>query len=447
MQDSIIIVGIGETGFSCVEYFIKKQKQITVVDTRQCPPRLAEFKKLYPRIPIYTGVLPKAAFAHASMVVLSPGIAKDDPQLRQVLSADAEVVGDIELFAREAVASIVAITGSNGKSTVTTLLGEMAKAAKINVKVGGNLGTPALSLLSPDAQLYILELSSFQLETTYSLKSDVATILNVVPDHMDRYDSVAAYQAAKERIFIGAKNLVVNRDDEGLLPSIPTDLPRIYFNLGTPAPGHYGIVDNTLMRGSEKLLDCAELKILGLHNRANALAALALGESIGLPLAAMLKTLRGFPGLAHRCEWISSQGNIQWINDSKATNVGAAVCALQGLKTAIEGKWVLLAGGVAKNADFSPLKSIVKDTCRAVVLFGEASEELNSLLYNELPCFKVVTVQEAIQKAVQCARPGDGVLLSPACASFDQFPDFRARGEAFRSAVQQLPASLPKLAD
>jgi len=441
-----VIGGLGETGFSCVQYFTAQGIPVAaVIDTRENPPKLAEFKALYPNIPVYTGGFPREIISKTQQLILSPGIPKNHPDIISALPAGAEIIGDIELLARNISVPVVAITGSNGKSTVTTLVGEMAKAAGIRVGVGGNLGIPALALLAENPELYVLELSSFQLETTHSLRPKVATVLNICADHLDRYASVDEYTAAKCRIFQNAEQVVFNRQDPivpGLLP--PSDARGrndgncISFGLDLPLENQYGLIEDCLARGNEHLLTLSEVKLFGRHNVVNALAALALGESIGLPIPVMLSVLKTFTGLAHRCEWVRELNGVPWINDSKGTNVGATVAALQGLASDIAGKWVLIAGGVGKNADFTPLKPLVQQHCRAVVLLGEAQEELYQLLHSVIPCLRARDMADAVSKALESLRIGDGVLLSPACASTDMFQNFAERGEVFKRVVESL---------
>lgn len=438
-----VVIGLGETGFACVQYYVAQGIPIIVMDSRENPPKLAEFKKHYPYIPVFTGAFPKEILAKTKTLVLSPGISKDHPDIMLALSPNAEIIGDIELLARNITAPVVAITGSNGKSTVTTLVGEMAKVAGIRVGVGGNLGTPALALLEDNPALYVLELSSFQLETTRSLKPKAATVLNICPDHLDRYVSVNDYQSAKHRIFNNAEIIIFNRED----PQIPKIRSHYYqtisFGCNIPLENQFGLIKNKdsdiwLAKGQQLLLPASKLKISGRHNLANALAALALGESIGLPMALMLSVLQSFPGLPHRAEWVGNHCGVPWINDSKGTNVGATLATLQGLADYISGKWVLIAGGVGKNADFSPLVPIVQQQCRAVVLIGEVAEELYALLQSIVHCVRATDMFDAVKKAAECVKAGDGVLLSPVCASYDMFKNFEERGNAFKVAVRKL---------
>jgi UDP-N-acetylmuramoylalanine--D-glutamate ligase len=347
--------------------------------------------------------------------------------------------GDIDLFARQAKAPIIAITGSNAKSTVTTLVGEMARAAGKKVAVGGNLGTPALDLLADDVELYVMELSSFQLETTHSLNAEVATCLNVSEDHMDRYSDMQAYHLAKHRIFRGARQVVVNRDDALSRPLVADQLPCWSFGLGKPDFKGFGLLDvdgeKWLAFQFEPLLPVRQLKIRGAHNQSNALAALALGHAAGLPFAPMLEALKNFAGLPHRCQWVGEVSGAGYYDDSKATNVGAALAAIEGLGADISGKLLLIAGGDGKGADFSALRGPVGQFCRAVVLLGRDAGRLAETLGDAAPQVRVGSLDEAVQQCARLARPGDAVLLSPACASLDMFRNFEERGRLFARAV------------
>jgi UDP-N-acetylmuramoylalanine--D-glutamate ligase len=347
--------------------------------------------------------------------------------------------GDIELFARNAKAPIIAISGSNAKSTVTTLVGEMAAAAGKRVAVGGNLGTPALDLLSDDVELYVMELSSFQLETTDQLNAEVATVLNVSEDHMDRYSGLPAYHLAKHRIFRGARQVVVNRQDALSRPLLAEGQPCWTFGLNAPDFKAFGLREENgekyLAFEFQNLMPVRELKIRGAHNQSNALAALALGHAVGLPFDAMLSSLRTFAGLAHRCQWLRERSGVNWYDDSKATNVGAALAAIEGLGADIDGKLVLVAGGDGKGADFSALRAPVAAHCRAVVLLGRDAELLAQALGDEVPLIRVKTLDEAVQRSAELAQSGDAVLLSPACASLDMFKNFEERGRLFAQAV------------
>lgn len=437
-----VIVGLGVTGLSCARFFAKHSIAFSVADTRENPPGLENFKREFVDVPLYLGKFPEELFVAADELIVSPGIALDEPAIAAAIKSGVNVCGDIDLFVREARAPIVAITGSNGKSTVTTLIGEMAVAAHVNVGVGGNLGTAALDLLGPARELYVLELSSFQLERAQALHAEVATVLNVSPDHMDRYPSVLAYHQAKHRIFRGCKQVVINRADALSRPLIPAGVTQWTFGIDTPDFNGFGVRESHgerfLAFENELLMPVRELKIVGDHNIANALAALALGHAVKLPMAAMLQTLREFKGLDHRCQLIAEKDAVVFYDDSKGTNVGATVAAIEGLCANRAGKVVLIAGGVGKGAEFDGLKPALEKFGRAIVLIGEAAPAIEAIVKNVLPIAHARDMQEAVNKAAQLAQSGDSVLLSPACASFDMFDNYAHRGDVFISAVQQL---------
>lgn len=437
-----IVVGLGKSGMSVVRHLARRGLPFAVADTRANPPELATLKAQYPGVEVRCGELDVEFLCRASELLVSPGLAIATPALQAAAARGVKLSGDIDLFAREAKAPIVAITGSNAKSTVTTLVGEMADAAGRKVAVGGNLGTPALDLLDDEVELYVLELSSFQLETTDQLNAEVATCLNVSEDHMDRYSGLPAYHQAKHRIFRGTRQVVINRDDRLSRPLIGEDVPVWSFGLGKPDFKGFGLLEEGgekyLAFQFEMLMPVSELKIRGAHNQANALAALALGHAVGLPFDAMLQTLRSFAGLAHRCQWVGERAGVAFYDDSKATNVGAALAAIDGLGADIPGKLVLIAGGDGKGADFSALHAPVARYCRAVVLLGRDADLLFAALDGAAPLLRVRTLEEAVQQAAACATTGDVVLLSPACASLDMFKNFEERGRLFAAAVEAL---------
>ena len=358
-----------------------------------------------------------------------------------------KAIGDIELFCRAVHGEplskpVVAITGSNGKSTVTTLLGEMAEASGLAVGVGGNIGTPVLELLDdPKTELYILELSSFQLETTETLRATAATVLNLSPDHMDRYPTLADYHRAKQSIYRGCGTAVFNREDPLTSPLLPVTAGAVTFTTKAPDLGQYGLLEDEqgvwLSRGLEKLLNTAEMRIRGRHNQQNALAALALGDAVGLSLDAMLNVLKVFTGLAHRCQWLIEFNGVSWFNDSKATNVGAAVAAINGLGADISGKVILIAGGDGKGADFSDLRTPVTQFVEHLVLIGRDGPLIGAVAQGVTSIHQAEAMQDAVQQCAQLAKAGDAVLLAPACASFDMFSSFEKRGEAFASFVKE----------
>lgn len=437
-----IVVGLGKSGMSLVRFLARQGLPFAVVDTRANPPELATLREQFPQVDVRCGELDVDYLCRASELLVSPGLAIATPALQAAAARGVKLSGDIDLFARYAKAPIVAITGSNAKSTVTTLVGEMAAAAGKKVAVGGNLGTPALDLLSDDVELYVMELSSFQLETTDQLNAEVATCLNLSEDHMDRYADLPAYHLAKHRIFRGARQVVVNRDDALSRPLVADQLPCWYFGLGKPDFKRFGLLEENaekhLAFQFDTLLPVRELKIRGAHNQSNALAALALGHAVGLPMEAMLATLRQFAGLAHRCQWVGERQAVSYYDDSKATNVGAALAAIEGLGADIAGKLVLIAGGDGKGADFSALKAPVGRFCRAVVLLGRDAELLADALGDAAPLIRVKTLEEAVAQAAELAEAGDAVLLSPACASLDMFKNFEERGRLFAQAVEGL---------
>jgi len=352
-------------------------------------------------------------------------------------------LGDIDLFAREISAPVVAITGSNGKTTVTTLVGQMARDAGLKVAVGGNIGIPVLDLINPDVELYVLELSSFQLETCAELRPRAATVLNLSADHMDRYANMLEYHQAKHRIFRRAQVVVFNRDDSLTRPLVAKGTQQLSFGLAAPDLGHFGLLRSNqgavLARGAQALLAADQLKIRGDHNVANALAALALGESVGLPLDSMVQTLSNFTGLAHRCQWVRNRDGVAWFNDSKGTNVGATLAAVDGLSSTLgqEGRIVLLAGGQGKGQSFSELKAPLQSKARAVILIGEDAQLIASQLDHQNTII-AQTLNEAVDIAATQASRGDLVLLSPACASFDMFRGYEDRGDQFVELVEGL---------
>ncbi|MCY1261807.1 UDP-N-acetylmuramoylalanine--D-glutamate ligase [compost metagenome] len=437
-----IVVGLGKSGMSLVRFLARLGVPFAVADTRENPPELATLRTQFPQVEVRCGELDVEFLCRARELYVSPGLSLRTPALAAAAARGVKMSGDIDLFARHAKAPIVAITGSNAKSTVTTLVGEMAAAAGMRVAVGGNLGTPALDLLADDVELYVLELSSFQLETCERLNAEVATCLNVSEDHMDRYAGMADYHLAKHRIFRGAKQVVVNRADPLSRPLIADNVPCWTFGTNKPDFKAFGLIEEDgekwLAFQFDRLMPASELKIRGAHNQSNALAALALGHAVGLPLASMLASLRSFAGLPHRCQWVGERKGVNFYDDSKATNVGAALAAIEGLGADIDGKLVLLAGGDGKGADFSDLRAPVAKYCRAVVLLGRDAELVGSALGDALPQVRVKTLEEAVQRAAELAEPGDAVLLSPACASLDMFKNFEERGRLFARAVEEL---------
>jgi UDP-N-acetylmuramoylalanine--D-glutamate ligase len=382
--------------------------------------------------------------AHATQLVLSPGVALQDPVIETAMRRGAKVLGDIELFARDLGVGerhpVVAITGTNGKSTVTTLVGEMAERAGLSVKVGGNLGIPALDLLEGSTpNLYVLELSSFQLESTRSLQPLAATVLNLSPDHMDRYPALADYAGAKARIFRGAGTMVLNLEDPWVAAMAESGRRTLGFRLGPPGSDEFGLVEvggeQWLARGRERLMPVSALLVTGLHNVANVLAALALGTAVDLPIEAMVAALRKFRGLSHRCEWVAETDGVDWYNDSKGTNVGAACAAIRGLGASRP--LVLIAGGDGKGADFGALAEAAAGAVRAAVVLGRDGPRVARALGRLMPVVAAQDMPDAVARAAELAQRGDAVLLSPACASLDMFRDYADRGRVYAAAVQE----------
>ncbi|MGD8108079.1 UDP-N-acetylmuramoyl-L-alanine--D-glutamate ligase [Pantoea sp. FN0302] len=429
----VVIIGLGLTGLSCVDFFLAQGVTPRVMDTRVSPPGL---DKLPDSVERYLGSLNGDWLLAADLIVASPGMALAHPLLMEAAEAGVQIIGDIELFCREAQAPVVAITGSNGKSTVTSLVGEMARAAGWAVGVGGNIGLPALSLLQQPAQLYVLELSSFQLETTHSLKAAAATILNVSEDHMDRYPlGLQQYRAAKLRIYENAAVCVVNADDALTMPVRGADKRCVSFGVDV---GDYHL---NRQQGSiwlrvqgEKVLNTDEMTLVGLHNYTNALAALALADAVGIPRASSLKALTTFRGLAHRFQLVHERNGVRWINDSKATNVGSTEAALSGLKA--QGTLWLLLGGDGKSADFSSLTRYLQGDAIRVWCYGRDGAAL-AALRPEISS-QTETLEQAMRAIAPQVQPGDIVLLSPACASLDQFRNFEQRGDRFAQLAREL---------
>lgn len=443
-----LIVGLGRSGLSAARHLAARGWQLAVTDSRVDPPGRAELAAFAPRATCRFGGFDLALLGAAALVVASPGVSLAEPLLRAATERGLEVVGDVELFARDrrdgAVdVPVTGITGTNGKSTVTTWVGAMVEAAGLPVCVGGNLGTPALDLLAaPTPRHYVLELSSFQLETTHSLELAAAAALNLSVDHMDRYPSMEAYAAAKARIFRRCGTAVVNADDPWTLGMVPRGQRRLSFSIRDGATADYRLSpDGTtgahwLMAQGEKVLSTAQLRVAGLHNAANALAAFALGDALGLPRPAMQDALRSFAGLPHRSQWVGERRGVRFINDSKGTNVGATLAAIAGMP----GTLVLIAGGDGKGQDFAPLAAALAGRVRHAVLIGRDAPRLAAALTGVCPVRRCASLEEAVRAAAEAAHPGDTVLLSPACASLDMFRDYTHRGAVFAAAVEELSA-------
>ncbi|HHX83703.1 MAG TPA: UDP-N-acetylmuramoyl-L-alanine--D-glutamate ligase [Pseudomonadaceae bacterium] len=437
-----VIVGLGMTGLSCARYLRQEGIGFAAMDTREQPPGLDDFRAEFPEVELTLGRLDAEQLGAAATLVLSPGIDPRLPAISQAVAQGVAVTGDIDLFSAKATAPLIAITGSNAKTTVTTLVGEMVKNAGFKVAVAGNIGTPVLDLLgaaSPD--YYVLELSSFQLETAGRLRARVAAVLNLSADHMDRYATLADYRRAKHRIFNGCQAVVVNRDDPASHPESGADVELFSFGLDQASgPRDFSV---QLLDGREYLacagepwLELDRLKIAGRHNVANALAALAIGHAVGLPRAAMLQSLQDFRGLPHRCQWVANVRGADWYNDSKGTNVGATIAAIEGFGP--RGPVILLAGGQGKGADFTPLAPVMARYGRLAVLFGADADKLQAALADHVAVLRADSLEQAVALAQREAADGDQVLLSPACASLDMFRNYEQRGDVFTAAVEAL---------
>lgn len=434
-----LIVGLGRTGLSVARYLYAQGLSFAVCDASDQPAGLEELKQFAPDTPLFLGGLSPAALDNVVEVVASPGISQRSELLQAAISKGVPVVGDIELFARAVKTPVVAITGTNGKSTVTTLLALMAQAAGLRAFAGGNLGRPALDLLQESpADLFVLELSSFQLETTSSLMTRTATVLNVTSDHMDRYDSMLGYSQAKSKIFDGCTVAVINVDDPLVVAMKRHDQQMLSFGIKEGVVADYALTkvghEVWLCRRGVPLLALSELKISGLHNASNALAALAMSEALHLDQSACLQALRDFAGLPHRSEWIADVNGVRYIEDSKGTNVGATLAAVNGM----QGPLIVIAGGQGKGQDFAPLAESFRHKVRHVVLLGQDAPLIDQVLKDICTTERVSSMEQAVQAAARIAQTGDTVLLSPACASLDMFRDYAHRGAVFAAAVKGL---------
>ena len=441
VTDSLrVVVGLGKTGYSCVRHLVAQGFTVAVMDTKAEPALADQLAATFPQVATYFGGYDAAVLLAAEEIILSPGVPIKTAEIQQALSQGIPVIGDIDLFMRVYEGLVVAITGSNGKSTVTELVGEMARKQGLHVGVGGNIGVPVLDLLAPDLEMVVLELSSFQLETVHALSGHVATVLNLSEDHMDRYADMQGYMSAKHRIFKHAKVIVANRDDVLTHPLIGTVSKLSWYALnesllkGFCAPRDAS-GERVICNGKEAWLTESEILIKGSHNVMNALAALALGDAAGLNRDAMVAALKSFPGLAHRCQWVARLNEVDFINDSKATNVGAALAAIEGLEITGQKNLVLIAGGVGKGADFTPLAPAVLRSCRHLIVLGVAAAEM-ATVFEDTPQTLVDSMEEAVAVARRTAQAGDTVLLAPACASFDMFDGFEHRGRVFEAAVR-----------
>lgn len=435
-----LVVGLGKSGLTIVNHLLKAGEAIVVVDSRLHPPGLETLASQYPNLSIDCGPFNPQLFSSAKVIVLSPGVAPQEEVVQTAVAAGVEVIGDIELFCRAAKAPIVAITGSNGKSSVTALMGEMARAAELSAAVGGNLGDPALDLLAEGIELYIVELSSFQLEVTFSLKARAAVILNISDDHLDRHQTMSNYRKIKERIYQNAEIAVFNCDEAELIDIKTADSQRYGYGLGggcADVPFYIAELESEswFFAKGEAVSPVTESQLQGSHNQSNVLAAIALASACKIPLKAMRSAIAEFKGLAHRCEVVQKAGGVSWYNDSKATNVGAAVAAIRGLA---EEHLILLAGGDGKGGDFGPLAAALKPKVKEIILYGRDAQLIAAAVAERCPIYHADSLEGAVARAAEIAESGDAVLLSPACASFDMFSNYMERGDRFREAVMTL---------
>lgn len=433
-----VVVGLGKTGLACARHLVGRGDRVIVIDSRERPPGLPDLRRTLPDVEVRLGGFDEGVLSLADRLIVSPGVSLREPFVAAALRRNLTVLGDIELFAVAARAPIVGITGSNGKSTVTELVAAILRQARRKVLTGGNIGIPALDLLrEPEPELYLLELSSFQLERTRSLKCKVAAVLNVSRDHIDHHGDMDAYVAAKASIFDDCEVAVINRDD-ALVRDMPgSGQATMSFGAGEPAAGQYGLIRRGgqawLARGARLLIPETGLRLIGRHNTTNVLAALAIGEALGIERQTMLESVQSFRGLPHRTQWVADTGGVKWINDSKGTNVGASVAAIESMRGAV----VLIAGGDGKGADFAPLAEAMK-RARGAILLGSDAARLEQVLQPVCPTHRASDMNQAVAIARQVARRGDTVLLSPACSSLDMFANYEARGDAFMNAVRRL---------
>jgi UDP-N-acetylmuramoylalanine--D-glutamate ligase len=437
-----VIIGIGLTGLSCLRYLLSRGEKVAMIDSRQDPPELKQLKQEFPGIPYSVGGFDSPLLDQAGELIVSPGVSLQEPPIAKTIARGVAAIGDVELFAREVSKPVIGITGSNGKTTVTALMGQMVADAGYRVEVCGNIGQPVLTALAkPLPDYYVAELSSFQLETTFSLKTQTAVILNVCQDHMDRYETYEDYCQAKRRIYQGCSHPVVNADEPEIWQSLSFAQPPLQFSLKPHTDG-FCLREQQgelyLAIGEQVILPVKTMQFHQQHEFQNALAALALGSAAGLPLASMLKTLQNFRGLPHRCQFVGEYGGVRWYNDSKGTNIGATIAALQSLTLAKSGQLILIVGGDSKKADLSLLVAPVTQMADQLILLGQDAPLFKNLFKNKLPLHEVTSMPEAVQKAAQIAKAGDIVLLSPACASLDMFRNYAHRGDVFVQSIHEI---------
>lgn len=442
MKYQSVVVGLGKTGLACVRHLVQRGVEVAVTDNRPSPPGLIELHEKFPHVPVTLGRFSSDLILNAERLIVSPGVSLQQSPIKEAIAKGISVVGDIELFVQNVCAPILAVTGSNGKTTVTTLIGDMLRRAGLNASVCGNIGTPVLDVLNdPTPDVYVIELSSFQLETTHSLQAHAAVLLNISADHMDRYATLKDYLRAKQRIYHQCERAVLNADEPELWQSLELPNRCVRFSTqGNDAQFHLIKKDDKifLAHQNEILLDTDELRVRGEHQWQDALAALAMAHTLNVPIAPMLNVLREFSGLPHRCQWVAERAGVTWVNDSKGTNVGASVAAIQSMSHSNSRNLILIAGGDAKSADLSPLRDPVQQHVKHVILMGKDAPQIEALLHDVVPVTRVEDMPTAVKEAAQLASSGDRVLLSPACASLDMFRDYQQRGELFMRAVKEL---------
>ena len=434
------IVGLGKTGLSCAQFLAQKNQPFAVMDSRVKPPQLKEFTKIFPNTELLIGKFSENLLERAQEIILSPGISLKEPLIAKQAKKGKSIVSDIELFAREIKKPVIAITGSNGKTTVATLIGLMMKAAGFNATVCGNIGEPVLQQIRKKVDYYVIELSSFQLETTFSLHSNVAIILNISEDHMDRYATFQDYLCAKQRIYARCQAPIVNADEPKIWKHLLLTGKLLSFGLESSAD--FSLIECKkqvyIAYYGERLVPIKELKLNAHHHLRNAMAALAIGTAVNIPMAIMLQVLRNFPGIRHRCQLIRKRHRVDYFNDSKGTNVGATQASIVSLGQLAKGQLILIAGGQGKGADFYSLRESVKRYVKKVILIGEDASILERALKGYTIVENAESMHEAVNKAAKIAQAGDVVLLSPACASYDMFKNYEHRGDVFISIVEAL---------
>lgn len=435
---AVLILGMGVTGASLARYFARHGAGAVFFDSRPQPPGVDAILDAMPDAEIHAGTATTEIPDSVRRIVVSPGFDLDSPVLGHGRAKGLEIISDIDLFFADCTAPVVAVTGSNGKSTVTSMLATALSATGLNAVAGGNIGIPALDLLRPGVDYYVLELSSFQLERSGSLPAAVAVVLNISPDHLDRHGDMQSYAAAKARIYESCEHAVVNRDEAGFLQWVPKTTPKTFFGLGEPAVGEYGVRKTNggqcIARGEDLLVSVDELPLMGRHNLANAVASVALGAALGVDPHAVAQGLKRFHGLPHRMQLVSDSHGATWIDDSKATNVGAALMSI----ASVADPFVLIAGGDAKGAGFDELANALGARRCTAILFGKDAEPMAAALADACPVHMVSTMNRAVELARQTVQPGGTVLLAPACSSLDMFDNFAARGDAFAAAIEAL---------